>query len=247
VQHNKRWRIFCEKHSRFRGHFGPVFVKPLILSCNFPPCIAPNFVSTKTQTMTKHFFSLALLCALALPCTIQAQSTPKSHGKLNISAGVGIVPAYTGTDSKGKFLPVSLRVGYAIGKKLHVSGFFGYSNTTSNPRLFADGFSSKLENKSMTFGLRTEVRKDLTSRVDLYGGAMLGYSHSDVKEYEATTGQLFLREPGKPTPYNPNAPDGQVIYAAFVGSTFYLNKSFGFFGEVGFGVSIANLGVTLRL
>jgi len=144
-------------------------------------------------------------------------------------------------------LPVQLQLGYRVSKKFSVSTFAGYAAATSDPRTFSDGFATYLENKSFSMGIRAELRHEVSQRVEIYGGSLLGYHRANIREYLAGTNETFLRDIEKPTPYNPNPTSGSLLYSAFVGTTYFIKKGFGVYGEIGYGISLLNFGVTFRM
>jgi hypothetical protein len=76
---------------------------------------------------------------------------------------------------------------------------------------------------------------------------MLGFLHSSTREFDKNTNETIVREIDGPTPYDPNQPKGRFNYSGFVGTTYYFAKGVGIFAEAGYGVSLLNTGVTIRL
>lgn len=197
-----------------------------------------NFYSMKNVLfILTTLFTMSFTAALA-----QAQ-----NGKLTISAGVGFEPTFYADKATVNTPPVSLKIGYQVTPAFSVNAFGGYSSATSQSYLISDGQLANVTNKHVLLGLRGELRKELSKRFDVYGGGMLGVSIANIKETDALTGQDVGREPQGPTPYDPNAPKGKLIYAGFVGGTFYLTNYVGVFAEAGYGVALLNAGFTFRL
>lgn len=192
--------------------------------------------------MTK-LLPLTLLCCVLSLSILNAQSP----GKLIISSGIGIAPTYHGSTASTDMPAVSLQVGYEVSKKFSLSAYAGYTAASSNQKLLSDGLLSKVENKTTAFGLRGEFRKDMTDRLEVYGGMVLGYKAFNITEFDVRTGEAVERDPDAPTPYNPNAPKGQAFYSGFVGTKYFFKKNIGLFGEFGYGLSLVNLGATFKL
>lgn len=190
-----------------------------------------------------HFVAALLLATFSL----QAQTSNFQQGRFNVSAGFGVVPTFVADGANVNMPPVSLRVGYQVGPNINLSAFGGYSSyDQKSPHLISDGQLAMLSNKQFMAGLRGEVRKEVSDRFDVYGGGMLGYSHASSREFNPLTGEPVVRPVNTPTPYDPNGPNKGLLYAGFLGSTFYLRQGVGFFLEAGYGVSLLNTGVTLR-
>ena len=61
------------------------------------------------------------------------------------------------------------------------------------------------------------------------------------------TGEKVIRQIEDPTPYNPNAPDAQFLYAGFIGVKYWLRPKIGVYSELGSAVSILSAGISVRL
>lgn len=189
-----------------------------------------------------------LLCgAIGNTTTLSAQSSKSTPSRITISTGIGLLPTYTKASENNGMLPVSFMLGYDLTKNFSLGAFFGFSSTTSSSKDFIDNGGSFVTNKTKVFGLRTEVKKPFSEKVAGYGGVMLGVHHADVKEYQNQTKALVVRPEGGPTPFNPNAKKGRLAYAAYMGATYKVAKRVSLYGELGYGISIANIGVTVRI
>lgn len=190
---------------------------------------------------------LFLLCVWASLTSLTAQTKFSNPGRLTFSAGIGILPTYMKDKSVHNALPAHFMMGYRASKKFNLSAFAGYATAKTDPRFFGDGFSTYIENKTFALGLRGEMRHELTQRLEVYGGTMFGYHSANIREFYSGTTQLYSRDNDAPTPYNPKLPKGNVLYSAFVGTTYYIFKGFGVYGELGYGVSLLNVGTTFRI
>jgi outer membrane scaffolding protein for murein synthesis (MipA/OmpV family) len=197
--------------------------------------------------MKRLLVALLLSGALANTTSVFAQSSKTTPSRLTISTGVGLFPTYYKSDESKGLPPLNCKIGFDISKNFGLGLFTGYSSTTSSPDIFVEGTNSYITNKTKVFGLRAEFRKEFTDRVAGYGGSMVGLYHTDVKEFNNSTKALVVREKGTPTPFNPNAKKGRVAYTAFMGASYKIAKKLSLYGEIGFGISIANLGVTVRI
>jgi hypothetical protein len=173
--------------------------------------------------------------------------TAQTPGKFTVSAAAGVVSSFAPSKVNTDMIPLSLRIGYDISKSFNIGTYFGYTAATSNPRVFSDGLISQVQNKSFMVGLRTELNRNLTKKLNVYGGVVIGYNSFNTKEFDTRTGQTVVRDPKEPTPYNPNAPKGQVLYAGFVGTNYKVYKGIALLAEAGYGISLFNLGVNFKL
>ena len=187
---------------------------------------------------------ITALCMLLTSTVLLAQST----GKLSLSAGIGVLPTFIADDATVNTPPINARLTYQMTPAFSLSGFVGYASSTSNsPFIISDGQQALVSNKQTLFGLRGELKKSITEKFEVYGGAMLGYNHSNIREFDKATGASIIRDPEAPTPFDPDRPNGELLYSGFVGTTYYVHKGIGLFAEVGYGVSLLNAGITIKI
>ncbi len=176
-----------------------------------------------------------------------AQDRTTQFGQFAFSAGIGTVPTYVAGDAKTHVPAISLRAGVIVGKRFTFSTFLGYTDITSAPREFLDGYTTVVNNRTFMFGLRTEMHKEITEKVDFYGGLTFGFANSNRTEKDAATGVPMERDAEGPTPYNPNAPNNSFLYSGYVGTTYYFSNKFGAYAEAGYGISLISIGVTMKM
>ncbi len=193
--------------------------------------------------MTK-LFPLTILCLLLI-CSILSAQSPIGH--LTITTGIGLTPTYVGKTAHTDIPALSLQAGYRISRSFSMQGFVGHSASSSTPKAFSDGIESQVSNKTTAFGLKAQWHRDFTDQLEMYGGVMLGYATYKLKEIDLSNGKEIIRTTDAPSPYDPNAPDGQAIFGGFVGSKYWFTRHISLFGELGYGVSILTAGFSFRL
>ena len=192
--------------------------------------------------MTK-FVPLTFLCMLMI-CTILSAQSPA--GSYLISAGIGILPTYTGKTTETTFSPICFQVGYRVSNVFSLNAFAGYTEASSTPRFISDGIESYVTNKTTILGLRGQLHKSITKKVEIYGGAFLGRAFFNTHEKDVNTGEEVIRLENEPTPYDPNAPKGQFMYSGFIGGKYWFSKIIGIYSEIGYGVSFINSGFSVN-
>ena len=168
------------------------------------------------------FTSIVALCTL-ISAPIFGQNQVFNKGNFNFSAGYGLVPTFLHDGGTADIPPLSARLGYAVTQNFNVSGYVGYSSSSSKPYLYQDGILSQFQNDFLMLGLRGELRSQRSDRFDIYGGFMLGYNKPFVKEITLEDGSEIIREEGTPRRFQ--KPTGQVLYSGFVGGTYYATKN----------------------
>ena len=193
--------------------------------------------------MTKPI-PLICLCLLLLGTVLSAQSPA---GSFTLSAGIGIIPTYIGKTTHTDIPALSFQAGYRISNSFSLNGYFGYTAATADPKLTFDGILSKVSNKTTMFGLKAQLHRNFTDKIEIYGGSLLGYASFKRSETDMHSGEKVVRTPDQPTPYDPDAPQGRFIYSGFVGGKYWLTPKMSAYTEVGFGISLVNLGFSFRL
>lgn len=166
-----------------------------------------------------------------------AQTVKK--GDVVFQTGVGLLPTYF--MDKGKMLvpPVSASVDYRMGSILSVGAFGAYSSTETNTIKLEDGSAFKWQNDSWMAGVKVAAHSANFDRVDVYGGFTLGYQIPDIKANVEIPGEQRLPEPTNVK--------NHWIYAGFVGVAGYLTPHLGVYGELGYGISLLNVGVSIKI
>lgn len=164
-------------------------------------------------------------------------------GDIEFSLGVGLLPTFTSNNAKARILPISFMANYRIKQFLSIGGYAafsstnGYENRQNNDEI--PETDPVLRNDFYIFGIRTEGHFN-RERMDFYGGAMVSYNYSKI------TTQL---EPGDKMPEDiiiDEKDNGGFKYSGYVGLKYMMTKHIGAFGEIGYGASIINLGVTTK-
>jgi hypothetical protein len=193
--------------------------------------------------MKKCIFLLAALVAVSI--SLQAQVVFKK-GAVDLSAGVGLVPAYVADGAHINMLPVNLRLGYRITNNFSMSAFAAYSASEKNNVVRPDDSIDNIKNEEVTLGLRGAVHALRAERFDVYGGLMLGYNmpNTDVTQVSAPKSGTI---PGDLQPSFSRPATNKMTYGGFVGATYFPGRNLGFFGELGYGISLFNVGMQWKL
>lgn len=182
----------------------------------------------------------ALMCTSFF--TLQAQA-PFKPGQVELAAGVGIFSTYAKDGAQSIVPPVSLRADVRLAERFTVGAYAAYSKSEVNNRLLPDGTFQDIRNESLMLGLRAAAHGSVNDKVNIYGGALLAYDMPTVDE--SINGLPKSANDDQPSFVQPAA--NKFLYSAFVGASYYTQHGIGFFGEVGYGISILNAGLTIRL
>ena len=197
--------------------------------------------------MKKILFALLSLTFLTL-ATVNAQNSVFKKGNFNASVGIGLLPTYFADKAKVNVLPLSTRIGYNFTDNFNLSLYAGFSSYTSRLSEDFDGNLRQYDNDFLSLGLRGELHAAKTEKWDIYGGFMIGYNKAFVNEtiFNPDDMESPIDAPtDRPTTFKPQG--SKVLFSGFIGATYFVKPKLGIFGELGYGVSLVNLGVTFKL
>lgn len=188
--------------------------------------------------MKKIFFTL--LCIITCSFCF-SQTSLYQKGQLNFNIGVGfITPLFdvSGYDVKIKTPPVSITADYGLSDEIGVGIYIAKAKSDVYGTLtdLNSGYSYKDKQSTLThfiLGARVLYHFALISKLDTYGGAMLGYN--SIKEKAEPNVVVYG-----------NTETSGFTYSLLIGGRYRLTKLLGAFLELGYGVAVINLGINIR-
>lgn len=176
---------------------------------------------------------IALLFLMALIMGSSASAQNYDQGDMNLSAGIGF-----GSVLSGDLVlpPTSLSFEYGLMEDIGVGVYFGYA-TAEEVLNFYSGEQYRWDYTYTLIGLRGAYHFWSTDNIDVYGGAMLGWNVATA-EYSSDDIDESLVD---------DVDVGGFAFSLYAGGRYYVNDMFGFYGELGYGISFFNLGLTLKL
>ena len=181
--------------------------------------------------MLKKLFSLSLLMFAVLSLSYGQQAFHKTDKALNLGIGLGsgyysslnnlvAIPSFNASFETGVYEIPDVGV-------ITAGGFLGFRHTWNN----SYGYRVTYNNTVVAARGAFHLSMLNTSKFDVYGGIVSGFRISS---------------------YNSNIPgyvgdnDVYFVHDLFVGGRIMMSKTFGFFAEVGYGISYLKAGVTLK-
>lgn len=175
----------------------------------------------------------------------QAQFTKIKKGDIDVAAGIGLVPTFAADRGKTIVPPASLRVDYRVAKQFSLGAYAAFSSTESNVLTQPNGTVERFETDYTIVGIRAAAHGNPRDNWDIYGGFLIGYNMPSVTHYLITPAGEVKNTEGQPTFVRPAK--NQVTYSGFVGATYYFKKNIGAFAELGYGISLLNAGLQIKL
>ncbi len=179
--------------------------------------------------MKKFYLVLTLLLS-----TIVVQAQTVERGDFLFNAGVGIGNSKS---VKPNFVPVAASIMYVVKDNL----FDSRSALSIGPYVNYYGAKHSINNvdhnmSNFVFGLRGTSHYNAFGKFDLYTGLFAGYE-------KAYYSNKIDDKQSKGIDEN----NGEFVVAAYVGARYFFSKHFAAFAELGYGVSTAELGLTISL
>jgi hypothetical protein len=184
---------------------------------------------------------LSVVCFFIAAQSLTAQSSCSRRVKsyVNINAGVGVLPTFLMDGGTVKVLPLALSADYKLRNNFSLGLFAGYSSTISKPKEMSDGSFAQWENNFMIGGLRFGAHSRDINGWNFYGGLSAGYSFSNVNIMsgnDKTISQTLIGEAQE-----------KMVLTGFIGTRYKLSSRTGLFAELGMGISVVKVGVSLRV
>ena len=168
-------------------------------------------------------------------------SQKKLKSKLELKAGIGLLPTFFKDDAQTKLMPLSFGVKYQLSKKMSLEAYLGHSRSSAGTEPMGDQVPPQWQNTMTVIGLRGAAHPVTNfEKWDFYGGMMINYSITQINVQHGNPDVLWDR-----LGFEPNA--GKMTISGFVGTNYKIWKRFGLFGELGFGASLFKTGVSLAL
>lgn len=189
---------------------------------------------------------ITLGLALAMTFQLAAQQPVRmKKGDFELSAGIGLVSTFAADRGTTIVPPISARMVYRLSDNFSLGAYAATSTTQSNKISRLDGSVEHFENQFTLLGLRAAAHSNRFDNWDIYGGVMVGYNIPNVTRTQ-TVGPDTPKDAVEGPSFTRPATN-QMTFSGFVGASYLFNKKLGAFGEVGYGISLLNLGITWRL
>jgi hypothetical protein len=182
----------------------------------------------------KKIFAVMLLSVFSLPF-LKAQESTFNLGDKVVNLGIGLGGSfYTGTYYKTTFPPLTLSFEKGIKDQILEKGVIGVGGLIgySAHKWEWSGYGWKYSN--LIIGARGSFHYPLVDKLDTYAGLIIGYNIATVKEFGTTTGS----EP---------ASNGGLLASGFVGARYYFTEKLAAMAELGYGISVLNIGIAFKL
>ena len=186
-----------------------------------------------------------LIFSIAFLSISNAQITRFEKGDIDLSAGLGLLPTFAADDGQSIIPPLSLRLDYRPAENFSIGAYAAFSSTKTKYQDIPTGDLAQWQNNFFILGLRGAAHSTRFENWDVYGGFMAGYNIAAVD-------QNVISEEGNGIKYE----DGPLFsgparnkftFSGFLGAAYFPKQNLGIFGELGYGNSILNFGLSYKI
>ena len=162
-----------------------------------------------------------------------------------LGLGIGLGNTYQVSGTSTRIPPMQLYYEAGVSDQLGVGAFIGYTST-GRKEVFKDGFGNthtyQYNYNYTLIGLRGAYHfgclLGTVDNFDLYGGLSLGYAILNTK---------LKTSDGAPDIDDTKSSSSGFHLGVYAGMRYYFDDSFGVFGEIGYNISVIQVGVVFKL
>ncbi len=193
---------------------------------------------------TLFLLSAILVFMMSTPTASNAQSYRPTrifkHGQADVRIGVGVLPTYAKANARTSVLPVSACADWMLNNQLSLGFSAGYSRYGMSKVSAGKEFIRDYTNQTFQFAGRFAAHFTRTDNMDIYGGIELGAEYIRIQSESGPFGDFEHL-------YGIRPQRTQLRYGAYLGIRYAVTPKTTIFGEVGTGISLAQVGVGKRL
>jgi hypothetical protein len=184
----------------------------------------------------------------------QALPNTFEKGQVDINIGVGLIAnRYYYGRGYSVTPPLTISVDKAVTENISVGGYFAYVRAVyrsagsytyydNNGGWIVANYDDKVTISYGVLGLRGAFHVNeyiQVENLDLYAGAMLGYSFAKFKYTTSNSN-------GRANPYSTRGYGG-LVGSFYLGGRYRFTEKFGVYGEFGYGLAYGNIGLNIKL
>ena len=187
------------------------------------------------------FFTL-LICTSFVGA--QAQAAKVKPGQVQAGLGIGLVSTYVADRATTVVPPLSAQLDVFVNPNFSLGGYLAYSKVEGETTYPNAGVQEAFLTETVMAGLRTTVHSNDLNDWRVYGGFTIGANLPSVEKTVTLLSGDSERDDQLPTFSRP--PQNSLLFTGFVGTRRYLNDHWSVYGELGFGISLVNVGTAYK-
>jgi hypothetical protein len=215
----------------------------IVFACTFVASNQNN-PNDKNRPPMKVNIILINIIALFSFITLNAQDYKIKTGDIQANIGVGLVPTYVADATTTIVPPISVSVEAFLGKNFSLGVYGAVSKYTGSTIYLNAGLTESFENTTLMLGIRPTIHSNDLDGWRVYGGFVAGASLPSIKKNVVLADTEV--EKVEDTPSFSRPAENNLLFSGFVGTRKTLNANTSIFGELGFGISLVNVGVSYK-
>jgi len=182
----------------------------------------------------------AALCALLFFAFTQLNAQVYTKGQQDLHLGVGLLSTFYGGGFRSVLPPINVSYEKGITENIGVGAYAGYASSRYNYAGY-DNLNYHWTYNYILLGARGAYHYDVfkNPKLDTYGGLMLGFTIANARFHSDNP---LLNESNYTSPAS-----GGFTWSGFVGARYQFKEKLGGYAELGYGVSVLNIGLRLKL
>lgn len=190
------------------------------------------------------FRSIFILLASFCFINLSAQDYRIEAGDVQISTSIGLLPTYAADASQTVVPPLTLNAEVFLSPNFALGVLGSYSKYTGEYINANAGIAEYYETSTLMLGLRTAVHSNDLNQWRVYGGFTIGANVPQVEKESVLLQGEQTRDDELPSFSRPQ--ENSLLFSGFVGTRRTVNEHLSVFGELGFGISLANVGLAYK-
>lgn len=182
----------------------------------------------------------ALCCVMFFITLSSLQAQTYVKGQQDLHLGVGLGSTFYGGGFRSVLPPINIAYEKGITENIGVGAYAGYAAARYNYGGF-NTYNYHWNYNYIILGARGAYHYDLFKipKLDTYGGLMLGFT---IARATFHSNDPYIDETNYTSPSS-----GGITWSGFIGARYKIKEKLGAYAELGYGVSVLNLGLHLKL
>lgn len=172
---------------------------------------------------------------------LNAQDYKLKAGDVQVNAAIGLVSTYAADATSTIVPPISVQADIFLTPNFSLGLLGSYSQYNGEYVNKNAGIAEYYETQTLMLGLRTAMHSNDLNNWRVYGGFIIGASIPTVDTEVSVLPGEQTRDAELPSFSRPQ--DNSLLFSGFVGTRRTINSHLSAFGELGFGISLVNIGL----
>lgn len=188
--------------------------------------------------------STLLIIALLFSFSLFAQKKAIKPGQIQLTAGIGLLSTYVADKTQTIIVPISISAEVFLSPNMAIGIYGGYSRIKGQSVFLNADLIENYDNTTRQIAVKTSFYSNDLNAWRIYGGFLTGISNSNIEKNSTSLKGEGDRE-FAPSFTRPNAPNS-FLFSGYVGAQRKITNHINVYGELGFGISLVNVGLSSR-